>query len=104
MAAIEGQPPHGAPTSPGDHGDHAPHGDDAGSHAPLARHPFFSLVNIIGVGSVAAAFVLAVLAFLSLCRQRRSRTPFVQVRLLDAWWATGSVDIGVRCSSTSSRC
>ena len=92
MAAIEGQAPHGEPTSPGDHGDHAPDGDDAGSHAPPARHPFLPLVSIIGVGSVAAAFVVAVLAFLALSGSG-AEEPLVMRYW--TWMAAGSVDIGV---------
>ena len=75
MTVIEGHRPRAKP-GPGDHGDHHEEGDDAGSHAPPARHPFLGLVSIVGTGVVAAAFAVAVAAFLAMLRTP-SEAPYV---------------------------
>src|SRR5918997_1384109 len=67
MTVIEGHRPYGQP-GPGDHGDHHDRGDEAGSHAPPARHPFLPLVSIVGTGVIAAAFAVALWVFVDFAR------------------------------------
>jgi len=79
--------------SPGDHGDHGDHhdeGHDEGSHAPAARHPFLPIVSAVGVGAVAAAFVVALLVFLEM-RRAGAEAPYV-LRYFD-WMKAGKLHL-----------
>src|SRR5512132_486441 len=60
MSAVEGQrvpdrrvgadrrAGQGHDEAPTGHGDHHEEGDDAGAHAPRARHPFLPIVSVVG--------------------------------------------------------
>jgi len=89
MTVIEGRRRHGRP-GPGDHGDHHEHGDEAGSHAPPARHPFLPLVSVVGPGVVIGAFGVAVMAFLAMLRAD-PEAPFI-LRYWN-WMTAGSLRI-----------
>src|SRR5688500_16651475 len=64
MTIVEGH----APVHETDAGGHGDHADDRehGAHGPIRRHPFLGLVSLVGTGVVAAAFVVAALAFLAM--------------------------------------
>jgi NADH-quinone oxidoreductase subunit L len=89
MTVIEGHRPYGQ-VGPGDHGDHHDRGDEAGSHAPPARHPFLPLVSIVGTGVVLGAFGVAVMAFLAMLRTH-PEAPFI-LRYWN-WMTAGSLRI-----------
>ena len=102
MSAVEGQrvperrvgadrrTGQGAVEEGGEHGDHHEEGDDAGAHAPRARHPFLPIVSVVGTGAVAAAFVVALLVFLEMLRVR-PEAPYV-LRYWD-WMTAGQLHI-----------
>ncbi|HET7456808.1 MAG TPA: NADH-quinone oxidoreductase subunit L [Gemmatimonadaceae bacterium] len=92
MTVIEGHRPRPQAETPGDHGDHHDEGDDAGSHAPPARHPFLGLVSIVGTGVLAAAFGVAVAAFLAMLRTP-SDAPYVATYW--EWMAAGTLHVPV---------
>jgi NADH-quinone oxidoreductase subunit L len=92
MTVVEGHRPYPSAVAAGqgEHGDHADEGDAAGSHAPPARHPFLPLVSLVGVGVIAASFVVAVLAFLAMLGAG-AETPYV-LRYW-SWMTAGSLSV-----------
>jgi NADH-quinone oxidoreductase subunit L len=97
MTVIEGHAPY-PPAPPegeghgdghGDHAEEADHARDEEAHA-VRRHPFLPLVSIVGTGSVAAAFVVAVMAFLAMLAAQPER-PYV-ARYFE-WMAAGSLKV-----------
>src|SRR5215207_3966719 len=94
MTVVEGHAPYPPVASPpgeghGDHADEADHARDADAHA-VRRHPFLPLVSIVGTGSVAAAFVLAVRAFLAMLAAAPEQ-PYI-VRYVE-WMAAGGLRV-----------
>jgi len=89
MTIVEGHAPQ-PQAGPSDHGDHHDAGDEAGSHAPPARHPFLALVTVVGTGVVAAAFAIALQAFLAM-RGASPEAPFI-LRYWE-WMAAGSLRV-----------
>jgi NADH-quinone oxidoreductase subunit L len=87
MTIVEGHAPR-PHEGPGDHGDHHDEGDEAGSHAPPTRHPFFGLVSLVSVGVMAGAFAIAVAIFLEMLRAH-PEAPLV-LRYAD-WMVAGSL-------------
>ena len=82
---------HGADDG-GEAGGAANHGHDPHDAHPVSdRHPFLIPVSLIGVGSMAAAFVIAAMAFIAMLRVH-PETPFVVNYW--TWMTAGSVDIG----------
>jgi NADH-quinone oxidoreductase subunit L len=94
MSVVEGHAPYPPAAGPpgeghGDHADEADHARDADAHA-VRRHPFLPLVSIVGTGSVAAAFVLAVRAFLAMLAAAPEE-PYI-VRYVQ-WMAAGGLRV-----------
>jgi NADH-quinone oxidoreductase subunit L len=71
-------------------GEHAVAHAEPDAHAPPVRHPFLGLVSVVGVGVIAASFVVALLAFLAM-RGAHPDTPLI-LEYWD-WMPAGSVRI-----------
>ncbi|HEX5581743.1 MAG TPA: NADH-quinone oxidoreductase subunit L [Gemmatimonadaceae bacterium] len=78
----------GAEASTGDHAEGLDH--DVHQPAPQ-RHPFLPLVSVVGVGVMAASFVVALLAFLAMRAAGPAVPPFIQTYW--SWMVAGGLDV-----------
>ncbi|HEY0969762.1 MAG TPA: NADH-quinone oxidoreductase subunit L [Gemmatimonadales bacterium] len=72
-------------------GDHAEGLDDDLRQPVPRRHPFLPLVSVVGVGVMAASFVVAFLAFLAMRAAGPEVPPFIQTYW--QWMVAGGLDV-----------